>query len=112
MVFKLVSLKQQFEEAKRKYKLPRASTNKNKVKEVETGFFKTKKIRCQGCKQGFMFRYKWFDEEQEKYRILSSVDIRKLRDKVKEKNLKWEVDSYHKARKTAKEVNFPLKDLM
>lgn len=106
----MVSLKQQFEEAKKKYKLPRPSSQ-SISKEVETGFFKTKKIRCQGCKQGFIYRYKWFDKEENKYKVLSSINIRKLKDKVKSKNLKWEVDSYYKARKTAKEAGFPLYDL-
>lgn len=52
----MVSLKQQFEEAKKKYKFPKASSHQNTEK--ETGFFKTKKIRCQACKQGFIYRYR------------------------------------------------------
>lgn len=105
----MVSLKQQFEEAKKKYKLPKASSPQNK--EEETGFFKTKKVRCQACKQGFMYRYRWFDIKENKYKILSSIDIKKLREKVKSKNLNWKIENDYKAKKTAKEVGFPLNEL-
>lgn len=107
----MVSLKKQFEEAKRKYKLPKASPSKDKVKEVDTGFLNTKKIRCQGCKEGVIYRYKYFDIVENKYKILSSTRLENLKKKVKDNELEWEVESYYKARKTAKEYGLPLRDL-
>lgn len=105
----MVSLKQQFEEAKKKYKLPKASSHLSAEK--ETGFFKTKKVRCQACKQGFIYRYRWFDEKEDKYRVLSSIDIKKLREKVIAKNLSWKVENNYKAKNTAKEMGLSLNDL-
>ena len=48
---------------------------------------------------------------EDKNKVISSVDFQKLRRKVKEKGLEWKVDEYNKARKTAKEVGLPLRDL-
>ena len=107
----MVLLKELFEVAKKNQSFSPSYRRENRVKEVETGFLNTRKIRCQACTQGFIYRYKWFDEEEEKFKVVTSVDLQKLRDKVKKKNLDWEVDSYYKARITAKEVGLPLLDL-
>ena len=106
-----VSLKEQFEKAKKNQKFSDSSKTRIKFKEEDTGFLNVRKIRCQACIQGFTFRYKWFDTETEKNKILSSVDFLKLKEKVKKMGLKWEVDNYYKARKTASFLELPLYDL-
>lgn len=104
----MVLLKEQFEAAKKNQGFKRGP---KKFKEIDTGFLRTRKVRCQACNQGYMYRYRYFDEEQDKHRVLSSVDFLQLKKKVKDKNLKWSLEDYQKARKTAKEVGLPLKDL-
>lgn len=108
----MVLLKEQFEAAKKNQSFSRTpAKTRTRIKEVETGFHNTRKVRCQACTQGFMYKYKWFDVKENKYRVITSVDFQKLKEKVKKKNLKWEVDSYYKARITAKEIGLPLIDL-
>ena len=107
----MVLLKEQFEAAKKKQGFHNKPRKSKQFKEVDTGFTKTHKVRCQACNQGYMYRYRWFDVEEDKYRVMSSVDFKKLKEKVKAKNLKWQVENYQKARKTAKEVGLPLRDL-
>ena len=96
----MVLLKEQFEAAKKNQAFSRTPKTRKRVKEIETGFYNTRKVRCQACKQGFMYRYKWYDEKEDKIRVMTSVNMKRLKEKVKEKNLKWEVDSYYKARIT------------
>ena len=107
---KMVPLKDLFNEAKKKHKMSRKPKNESR-NEVDTGFFRTKKAFCQSCKNKFTYKYKYFDVDQEKKKAISSVDLLELRRKVQEKGLEWKIDKYYKARKTAKEVGLPLKDL-
>ena len=108
---KKVLLKDLFNEARKKNKVKTTPLRKKKVKEIDTGFLKTKKIYCQSCKKKFTYRYRWFDIDEDRYKVLSCVDFQGLRDKVKENGLKWEISNYNKARKTAKEIGLPLLDL-
>lgn len=111
MTEKKVLLKDLFNEAKKKHKKFRSSSKKTFVKEVDTGFFRVRKIYCQACKKKFTYRYKYFDIDKGKDKIITCVDFKGLKNKVQLKGLEWKVDEYNKARKTAKEVGFPLKDL-
>lgn len=104
----MVLLKEQFEYAKKKHGFP---NKRKKYKKNETGFFRVSKVDCKGCLKGYTYMYRWFDIDKDKKVRLSSTDFKELRQKIKEKNLKWEVTDYHKARKTAKEVGLPLIDL-
>ena len=58
-----VLLKDQFEAAKKNQGFNRKPIKSKRFKEQETGFFQTRKVRCQACNQGYMYRYKWFDTE-------------------------------------------------
>lgn len=53
-----------------------------------TGFFRVIKHKNKECKQGFIYQYQYFDENN-KRKSLCSVDIKKLEEKVKSKNLEW-----------------------
>lgn len=106
----LMLLKEQFDEAKKKHKVVKSKA-KRSVREEDTGFCKTRKIYCQSCKRKFTYRYRWFDIDEDRYKVLTCVDFQGLRDKVKDNGLKWEISNYSQARKTAKEVGLPLVDL-
>ena len=107
----MVLLKEQFEAAKKKQGFHNKPRNKKRFKEVETGFLKTRKVRCQACNQGFMWRYRWFDVEEDKYKVMTSIDFLKLKKKVRDRGLDWRVEDYYLARKTAKKIGLPLRDL-
>lgn len=82
----------------------------DKEKEI-TGFKRVKRVACPKCIQGFIYQYNYYDGKVRRQRHLSSTDFLKLKKKAEEKGLIWEINDYFYARKTAKEVGLPLKDL-
>ncbi|MBQ2962734.1 NUMOD3 domain-containing DNA-binding protein [Methanobrevibacter sp.] len=64
-----------------------------------TGFFHVSKQNAKGVDQGFIYRYTFYDDEDNKKQI-SSVDIEKLEKLVKDKGLLWLVVDEEKAKKT------------
>ena len=53
-----------------------------------SGYFRVSKHKCKTCKQGFKWIYQYYDENNKRKNI-SSVDIKKLEEKVKAKGLEW-----------------------
>lgn len=92
---------------KKKYDKVKLSPERRK-----TGFKRTRRAACHKCVQKFIYQYSYYDAEVKRQRHLTSTDFFKLRAKVKAKNLLWEVEDSFYAAKTAKEVGFPLKDLL
>lgn len=82
----------------------------DKEKEI-TGFKRVKRVACPKCIQGFIYQYSYYDDNARRQRHFSSTDFLKLKEKTKKKHLVWGVDDYYFARKTAKEVGLPLKNL-
>lgn len=66
-----------------------------------TGYYRVYKSKCPNCSQGFVYKYRWYDENK-KQKSISSVNIRDLEVKVKKRNLPW---------KTIKEVSEITDDL-
>lgn len=67
--------------------------SKNTLKKMSesqnnTGYFRVSKVKHEMYSQGFTWRYKYYDENG-KRRVISSVDIKKLEEKVKSKGLEW-----------------------
>lgn len=52
-----------------------------------SGYFRVDKHKCKRCKQGFLWRYKYFEDGKQK--CIYSVSLEKLKAKVKAKGLKW-----------------------
>ena len=65
---------------KSKYKM---SESKN-----STGYFRVTTKKDKTCKQGFIYDYQYYDENGKRKHIVS-VDIEKLKEKVKAKGLEW-----------------------
>lgn len=65
---------------KSKYKM---SESKN-----STGYFRVTTKKDKTCKQGFIYDYQYYDENGKRKHIVS-VDIEKLKEKVKAKCLEW-----------------------
>ena len=54
-----------------------------------TGFYRVHKRKHEEVRQGYVWRYCYYNEDGEREEICS-VDIKKLEEKVKSKGLKWE----------------------
>lgn len=59
--------------------------SKNKT---TTGYFRVNKKPCPKCKQGFIYRYQYYDENNVRQSI-TSTNLRKLALKVQSKGLTW-----------------------
>lgn len=53
-----------------------------------SGYYRVNKTKCKRCKEGFIWRYQYTDDNGKK-RVIKSVDINKLEQKVKAKKLLW-----------------------
>ena len=53
----------------------------------KTEYYRVSKLKDNHCKQGFIWRYIYFEDGKQK--VICSVDINKLEEKVKNKGLKW-----------------------
>ena len=53
-----------------------------------TGYFRVNKKPCPNCKQGFVYRYQYFDELGNR-KSITSTDLRELMLKVQGKKLPW-----------------------
>ena len=65
----------------------------NKMEEMSrdrntSGYFRVNKHKSKEVKQGFMWRYQWYDDVGKRHAI-ASVDMDKLEEKVKARNLPW-----------------------
>ena len=61
-----------------------------------TGYYKVYKAKTSRCRQGFIYRYSYF--ENGKHKSLSSVDLKKLEEKVRAKGLEWTILDEDKAK--------------
>lgn len=51
------------------------------------GYYRVSKNKDKTCKQGFLYRYTYFEESKQK--AIKSVDLNKLKEKVLAKGLEW-----------------------
>lgn len=61
--------------------------NMSKAKN-STGYFRISKQKCKTCKRGFRYVYSYYDENGEQ-KAITSINIKELERKVKEKDLLW-----------------------
>lgn len=54
-----------------------------------SGYYRVHKTKCNKCKQGFIWVYRYHDKNGKAVNI-KSIDINKLETKVKSKGLKWD----------------------
>lgn len=52
-----------------------------------TGYYRVSKTKCSHCKQGFIYRYQYYENDVKK--ALFSTSLKKLEEKVKSKKLPW-----------------------
>lgn len=68
-----------------------------------TGYYRVSKKNCNTCKQGFRYRYSYYDIGGKRHQI-NSVSLEKLEKKVKNAGLPWKILDEEKARKTLNEA--------
>ena len=71
-----------------KEKISKATSKSLSIKRNTTGYYRVIKRKSKNTKQGFSWYYRWYDKDG-KRKTLSSVNIQKLEEKVKEKGLPW-----------------------
>ena len=71
-----------------KFKQKLSSKISNSKSKNTTGYFRVTKQPSKSCKQGFSYVYQYFGKNN-KRKIISSVDIDKLKEKVLDKGLEW-----------------------
>lgn len=76
---------------------------------TNTGLFRVYKYSDPTCKQGFIFRYSWF--ENNKRRVISRVNLLKLKELVLSKGLEWVVLDEEKAKTLCDEIGVDYNDL-
>lgn len=64
----------------------------------KTGFYRVDKCNNDSYKQGFFWRYRYCIDSQHK--SISSTDLNKLKEKVLEQNLEWEIIDEEKAQRS------------
>ena len=102
-------------EAKEKYGFhhehgtKRYPVNHRKSRTSTTGFSRVLKLKSPNYKQGFCYLFRY--TENGKNKVLSSVDILKLRKKIIDKGYNWEIIDEVEAAKVAKLHKIDLDDL-
>lgn len=61
------------------------TTSKSKSK---TNYYRVQKHKKKDCKQGFIYKYRYFDENHVR-KSITSIDLNKLKEKVLAKGLEW-----------------------
>ena len=77
------------EETKQKMRKPKSEEHKQNISKSKntTGYLNVYKAKCKTCKQGFRWIYQHYEDGKRK--IISSIDIKKLEEKVKAKGFQW-----------------------
>ena len=66
-----------------------------------TGFYRISKKKDNNCKQGFVWDYRYYDNNKRK--TTSSTDLKRLKKKIEAQGLPWEIIDEEKAKKSLRE---------
>lgn len=77
----------------------------------KTGFFNVFKLPNKDCRQGFTWAYYYYDENH-KRRIISSTNLKKLKQKILSKGFEWILIDVDNAEVTCEKYDYDLGDLM
>ena len=103
--------KKKISQAKKGVKLSKsAGINMSKNKNT-TGFYCVSTKPCSKCNIGFSWIYQYYDENLKK-KVIHSVDLLKLKRRVLERDLLWQVMDITNAKSTAEKYGYDLEDLM
>ena len=83
--------------------LPEETRKKMSEAKNTTGFYRVIKAKRKSVKQGFLWVYKYFHNN--KYKSISSIDLKKLEKKVKKEGLEWKIINKENSIKSIQENN-------
>lgn len=81
--------KEKISKTKTGIKMTDSACLSNSKSKNTSGFYRVCKHKDKTCKQGFIWSYQYYDENN-KRKAIQSVDIKKLEQKVKNQGLRWE----------------------
>jgi len=104
----MVLLKELFNEAYTKYGYNSNCKKKSRVmvKSSESGFFNISVVERYDAKKGYVFRYSWVDENNERHRS-ESIDLYRLRKKVLTNGWDWGIYNIPLAHQLLMRFNVP-----
>ena len=76
---------------------------------ASTGFFRVRKKKCHGCKQGFVWQY-IYAQNKERYQF-SRTDLLKLKEEVLAMGMIWKITDREQARKSIKRTPYTMQEL-
>ena len=88
---------------KKPYEMTEETKKKMSKSKNITGFYRVSKGKNNTCKQGFTWRYQYFDNNKRK--TISSIDLKKLEKKVKKEGLEWKIINKKNSIKSIQENN-------
>ena len=68
-----------------------------------TGFYRVCKNKNNSCKQGFIWCYRYYLDS--KYKAITSIDLKKLEEKVRKEGLEWKIIDEENSIKSIQENN-------
>lgn len=85
-----VTLNESNEKAEKRF-IHHTNQSKEKISATmnSTGYFRVTKVKSKISKQGFSYAYQYYDEEQNKRKMIRAADLDKLKEKVIAKGLIW-----------------------
>ncbi len=69
-------------------KFPLDFCKKHSKRQNSSGFFRVTKQFCKKCKQGFVWSYRYYDENHKRINITANT-LEELKEKVLSRNLEW-----------------------
>lgn len=100
-----------FLEARKKYTTDKQRNPKPRTKRTTiTGISHLSLSKCDDCKQGFTWRYT--QQVNNTRHTFQSVDILKLKKRIKDANLKWYIYDENQARITARKAKVSYEELI
>ena len=95
-------------------KIPRTMEHNKKIgrNRNTTGFFRVSKLNNKKYSQGFIWYYSYYPKGKKRQKMITSLNLVKLKEKILNKGLEWDVINLENAKKTAREYNYKLEELI
>lgn len=103
------SLKNRVITEEHRLKIRKGNLGKHSIKNT-TGLYNVSKPYDTNCKQGYFWKYQYYDETGKRWDI-SRVDLLKLKKEVLSNNLPWKIIDKDKVMNICKTTNYEMEDL-
>lgn len=103
--------KRKISEASKGIRLSEFTKTKMSANKNTTGFYCVSTKPCPKCNLGFSWIYQYYDENMKK-KVMHSVDLLTLKNKVVEKGLLWKIMDIDNAKNLCNKYDYALEDLV